>query len=120
MTFSLQWQNNRAALESSGVRIIEALKKGTNITANPGESPPLAPDIANRCFQQLAHSYEEEYGGFRDAPKFPSPGKFLVILGNILKLFPSSICWDVFAITSRKVQEIQWGKKYLAPGLYTL
>ncbi|MEQ2216698.1 hypothetical protein XENOCAPTIV_020677 [Xenoophorus captivus] len=74
MTF-VQWQYNRATLESSGQRIIDALKKGTTITANPGESPPLAPDVANRCFQQLAHSYEEEYGGFRDAPKFPSPGR---------------------------------------------
>lgn len=75
MTCVLKWQNNRPALESSGERIIEALKKGTTITANPDQSPPLAPDVANRCFQQLAHSYEEEYGGFRDAPKFPSPGR---------------------------------------------
>lgn len=75
VTIISQWQNNRTALESSGVRILEALKKGTSIAANPGESPPLAPDVANRCFQQLAHSYEEEYGGFRDAPKFPTPGR---------------------------------------------
>ncbi|XP_041670787.1 spermatogenesis-associated protein 20 [Cheilinus undulatus] len=68
-----QWENNRTALESSGDRIIEALKKGTAVDANPGESPPLAPDIAKRCFQQLAHSYEEEYGGFRESPKFPTP-----------------------------------------------
>lgn len=75
MTYDPQWQNNRPALESSGQRILEALKKGTAVAANPGESPPLAPDVANRCFQQLAHSYEEEYGGFRDAPKFPTPGR---------------------------------------------
>lgn len=75
MTYVLQWQNNRPALESSGERILDALKKGTAITADSGESPPLAPDVANRCFQQLAHSYEEEYGGFRDAPKFPTPGR---------------------------------------------
>lgn len=75
MTYAPQWQNNRPALESNGERIVEALKKGTAVSANQGESPPLAPDIANRCFQQLAHSYEEEYGGFRDAPKFPTPGR---------------------------------------------
>lgn len=74
MTCDPQWQNNRASLESSGERILDALKKGTAVAANPGESPPLAPDVANRCFQQLAHSYEEEYGGFREAPKFPTPG----------------------------------------------
>lgn len=70
-----QWQNNRPALESSGERILEALKKGTTINANPGETPPLAPDVAKNCFKQLANSYEEEYGGFRDAPKFPTPGR---------------------------------------------
>jgi len=70
-----QWQNNRPALESSGEKILEALKKGTAVAANPGEGPPPAPAVASRCFQQLAHSYEEEYGGFRDAPKFPTPGR---------------------------------------------
>lgn len=75
LTYDPQWQNNRPTLESSGDRILEALKKGTAVAANPGASPPLAPDVANRCFQQLAHSYEEEYGGFRDAPKFPTPGR---------------------------------------------
>ncbi|CAB1338156.1 unnamed protein product [Coregonus sp. 'balchen'] len=75
-----QWQDNREALESSGERVIEALKKGTSIAANPGETPPPAPDVANRCFVQLAHSYEEEYGGFRDAPKFPSPVNLMFLM----------------------------------------
>lgn len=76
--FFYQWQNNRPALESNGERILAALKKGTAIAADPGETPPPAPDVAKRCFQQLANSYEEEYGGFREAPKFPSPGRLRV------------------------------------------
>lgn len=68
-----QWQTNRETLESSGERVLEALRKGTAISASPGETLPPGPDVANRCYQQLAHSYEEEYGGFREAPKFPSP-----------------------------------------------
>ncbi|CAL8304566.1 unnamed protein product [Lota lota] len=75
-----QWQTNRSTLESSGERVMEALRKGTAIAANPGETPPLAPDVANRCFQQLAHSYEEEYGGFRDAPKFPTPVNLMFLM----------------------------------------
>uniref|UniRef100_A0A3P8QME6 Spermatogenesis-associated protein 20-like TRX domain-containing protein n=1 Tax=Astatotilapia calliptera TaxID=8154 RepID=A0A3P8QME6_ASTCA len=92
-----QWQNNRPALESSGERIIEALKKGTTITANAGQSPPLAPDVANRCFQQLAHSYEEEYGGFRDAPKFPSPVNLMFLMSY----------WTVNRSTSEGVEALQ-------------
>lgn len=68
-----QWQTNRETLESSGERVLEALRKGTAISASPGETLPPGPDVANRCYQQLAHSFEEEYGGFREAPKFPSP-----------------------------------------------
>ncbi|XP_014847017.1 PREDICTED: spermatogenesis-associated protein 20 isoform X1 [Poecilia mexicana] len=92
-----QWQNNRATLESSGEKIIDALKKATTITANPGESPPLAPDVANRCFQQLVHSYEEEYGGFKDAPKFPSPVNLMFLMSY----------WSVNCSTSEGVEALQ-------------
>uniref|UniRef100_A0A8C4F8C5 Spermatogenesis associated 20 n=1 Tax=Dicentrarchus labrax TaxID=13489 RepID=A0A8C4F8C5_DICLA len=84
-------------LQSSGERILEALKKGTAVAANPGESPPLAPDVANRCFQQLAHSYEEEYGGFRDAPKFPTPVNLMFLMSY----------WSVNRSTSEGVEALQ-------------
>ncbi|CAM4710434.1 unnamed protein product [Leuciscus chuanchicus] len=75
-----QWQSNRETLESSGVKVLEALRKGTEISASPGETLPFGPDVANRCYQQLAHSYEEEYGGFREAPKFPSPVNLMFLM----------------------------------------
>uniref|UniRef100_A0A8C4GSL2 Spermatogenesis associated 20 n=1 Tax=Dicentrarchus labrax TaxID=13489 RepID=A0A8C4GSL2_DICLA len=73
------------------------LQKGTAVAANPGESPPLAPDVANRCFQQLAHSYEEEYGGFRDAPKFPTPVNLMFLMSY----------WSVNRSTSEGVEALQ-------------
>ncbi|KAL1264475.1 hypothetical protein QQF64_004830 [Cirrhinus molitorella] len=75
-----QWQSNRETLESSGDRVLEALRKGTEISASPGETLPSGPGVANRCYQQLAHSYEEEYGGFREAPKFPSPVNLMFLM----------------------------------------
>uniref|UniRef100_A0A673M2T0 Spermatogenesis-associated protein 20-like TRX domain-containing protein n=1 Tax=Sinocyclocheilus rhinocerous TaxID=307959 RepID=A0A673M2T0_9TELE len=75
-----QWQSNRETLESSGERVLETLRKGTEISASPGETLPSGPDVANRCYQQLAHSYEEEYGGFREAPKFPSPVNLMFLM----------------------------------------
>ncbi|KAK5850445.1 hypothetical protein PBY51_001326 [Eleginops maclovinus] len=92
-----QWQNNRPALESNGERILEALKKGTAVSANPGEIPPPAPDVAQRCFQQLAHSYEEEYGGFRDAPKFPTPVNLMFLMSF----------WSVNRSSSEGVEALQ-------------
>uniref|UniRef100_A0A672LCU2 Spermatosis associated 20 n=1 Tax=Sinocyclocheilus grahami TaxID=75366 RepID=A0A672LCU2_SINGR len=74
------WQSNRETLESSGERVLEALRKGTEISASPGETLPSGPDVANRCYQQLARSYEEEYGGFREAPKFPSPVNLMFLM----------------------------------------
>ncbi|XP_063049964.1 spermatogenesis-associated protein 20 [Engraulis encrasicolus] len=75
-----QWRSNREALESSGERVLEALRKGTAIAASEEQTPPAAPLVANRCFQQLAHTYDEEYGGFRDAPKFPSPVNLMFLM----------------------------------------
>ncbi|XP_077407428.1 spermatogenesis-associated protein 20 [Vanacampus margaritifer] len=92
-----QWQNNRRNLESNGDRILEALKKNTAVAANPGESPPLAPDVAQRCFQQLAHSYEEEYGGFREAPKFPTPVNLMFLMSY----------WSVNGSTSEGLEALQ-------------
>nr|XP_040032589.1 spermatogenesis-associated protein 20 [Gasterosteus aculeatus aculeatus] len=92
-----QWQNNRPALESTGERILEELKKGTAVAAKPGESPPPAPEVANRCFQQLAHSYEEEYGGFRDAPKFPTPVNLMFLMSY----------WSVNRSTSEGVEALR-------------
>lgn len=37
--------------------------------------PPSAATTNSRCFQQLDESYDEEYGGFAEAPKFPTPGQ---------------------------------------------
>ncbi|KAG7506313.1 spermatogenesis-associated protein 20 isoform X1 [Solea senegalensis] len=92
-----QWQNNRPALESSGEKILEALKKGTAVAANPGESLPLAPDVANHCFQQLVQSYEEEYGGFKVAPKFPTPVNLMFLMSY----------WSVNRSTSEGVEALQ-------------
>ncbi|KAJ3607866.1 hypothetical protein NHX12_024917, partial [Muraenolepis orangiensis] len=75
-----QWQTNRSTLESSGERVMEALRKGAAIAANPEEAPPPAPGVANLCFKQLVQSYEEEYGGFRDAPKFPTPVNLMFLM----------------------------------------
>nr|XP_015211393.1 PREDICTED: spermatogenesis-associated protein 20 isoform X2 [Lepisosteus oculatus] len=68
-----QWKNNRDVLVTKSERILEALRRGTAITAKAGQMPPSCPDVMEKCFQQLASSYDEEYGGFSKFPKFPTP-----------------------------------------------
>lgn len=41
----------------------------------PGVSVPLV-EVGNKCVQQLARSYNKDYGGFSTAPKFPQPSIF--------------------------------------------
>uniref|UniRef100_A0A665XBJ0 Spermatogenesis associated 20 n=1 Tax=Echeneis naucrates TaxID=173247 RepID=A0A665XBJ0_ECHNA len=85
----------RLGLKTVLTRIMD--QKGITVTADTGESPPLATDVANRCFQQLAHSYVEEYGGFRHAPKFPTPVNLLFLMSY----------WSVNRSTSEGVKALQ-------------
>lgn len=75
-----QWRNNKAALESSGERVIEALKKSSTIAAGAEDTPPDAIAVARRCFRQLSNTYEEEYGGFGERPKFPTPVNLMFLM----------------------------------------
>lgn len=39
------------------------------------QSPPPSEEVMATCFQQLSNSYDEDYGGFSESPKFPTPGQ---------------------------------------------
>ncbi|XP_078081451.1 spermatogenesis-associated protein 20 isoform X2 [Mustelus asterias] len=71
-----QWKRNRSELTERSNKILTALQKGVTMGANKESVTPPCPQVMERCFQQLAHSYEDEYGGFRESPKFPSPVNF--------------------------------------------
>ncbi|GCB59783.1 hypothetical protein scyTo_0014016, partial [Scyliorhinus torazame] len=71
-----QWKRNRSELTERSNKILTALQKGVAMDATKEAVPPPCPEVMERCFQQLAHSYEDEYGGFRESPKFPSPVNF--------------------------------------------
>ncbi|KAK3529652.1 hypothetical protein QTP70_033717 [Hemibagrus guttatus] len=101
-----QWQNNREVLESSGERVMDALQKATAISAHSEQTLPAALNVSRRCFQQLAHSYEEEYGGFSDTPKFPTPGK-QTLGGSELNLMFLMSYWSVNRASSEGAEALQ-------------
>src|SRR5699024_6917931 len=43
-------------------------------------SQPLPDDILKQCYHQLSHRFDEQYGGFGDAPKFPIPHTLVFLL----------------------------------------
>lgn len=55
-------------------RVTTALLARSEISMGDRQLPPSAATMNSRCFQQLDEGYDEEYGGFAEAPKFPTPG----------------------------------------------
>ncbi|XP_067164391.1 spermatogenesis-associated protein 20 isoform X1 [Apteryx mantelli] len=68
-----QWKQNKDTLLESSQKIMEALLIQAEIRGQAQESPPPSEEVMGTCFQQLSKSYDEEYGGFSEFPKFPTP-----------------------------------------------
>ncbi|MFO8055510.1 MAG: thioredoxin domain-containing protein [Bacteroidales bacterium] len=70
------WENEREKLLESGKEVVHALQDITD------EAPGNKVDnkILMRAYNQLAMRYEEKYGGFNEAPKFPSPHNLYFLL----------------------------------------
>ncbi|XP_048343624.1 spermatogenesis-associated protein 20 isoform X2 [Sphaerodactylus townsendi] len=67
-----QWKRNRASLLENSQKIMSALLARTDVGVRGEEVPPSSQEVTTRCFQQLLESYDEEYGGFSESPKFPT------------------------------------------------
>ena len=69
------WQNSPDQIISSADKVIAALNQDNN--APSGE---LQETIFDKCFNHLNANFDERYGGFGDAPKFPSVQTLLFLL----------------------------------------
>jgi uncharacterized protein YyaL (SSP411 family) len=72
------WKSNRNAIDEQGEKVIQSLR---NYTALPPAGTFLNSETAKQAFRQILRTYDPEYGGFSDAPKFPRP----VILNFLLR-----------------------------------
>ncbi|MEM8488695.1 MAG: thioredoxin domain-containing protein [Bacteroidota bacterium] len=64
------WTEKRDDVLASARQNVAALDQAST-WHEAGQGP--APGVLDFAFQQLAEEYDETYGGFREAPKFPSP-----------------------------------------------
>lgn len=71
-----KWRNEKAKIIKSADDITESIKSFT--IEGPGED--LKKDISDSAFNQFKSSFDEKYGGFGRAPKFPSPHNFMFLL----------------------------------------
>jgi uncharacterized protein YyaL (SSP411 family) len=65
------WKADHARILAHGATVIEQLRDYASAT-KAGETKPSEAMLINGI-SSFAHSYDEEWGGFGDAPKFPRP-----------------------------------------------
>ncbi len=70
------WMNRRREILDSAEKITAFLRQTSE--AEPGEE--LGESILRLAYQQLAERFDEQYGGFGGAPKFPTPHNLLFML----------------------------------------
>lgn len=81
-----QWATDEAKVRKSGSAIVSVLQKNVALPKpdadEDGDGSSRDGDIlppgqsAGKCLAQLSRSYEPQYGGFSEAPKFPQPSNF--------------------------------------------
>ncbi|XP_049854444.1 spermatogenesis-associated protein 20 [Schistocerca gregaria] len=73
-TLKIQWEGNRQKFSDSGRKVVEILKRASALDAASSAVPK--PECIEKCFQQLAKSFDSKNGGFSESPKFPQPVNF--------------------------------------------
>ncbi|XP_018318955.1 spermatogenesis-associated protein 20, partial [Agrilus planipennis] len=72
-----QWKSRQSMIKQSGKHTVEVLKKvyeRDQVSSLKLNVPSI--DNCDRCLAQLIRNYDDEYGGFSVAPKFPQPSNF--------------------------------------------
>ncbi|HET6528393.1 MAG TPA: thioredoxin domain-containing protein, partial [Balneolaceae bacterium] len=70
------WQNEPEKITQSSSEIIDAFQKSTSFESGDR----LQNDILDEAFNQYERQFDEQYGGFGSAPKFPSPQNLMLLL----------------------------------------
>ena len=72
------WTSDRDRLEESAARIKTAMEEMIASRADPAADVPGAEGV-ERAVDSLRQSFDEEWGGFGPAPKFPSPANLFLL-----------------------------------------
>jgi uncharacterized protein len=67
------WTNRRSTVLESGKKIYDFLIESAT---PPASNIPVTVQVLTDCFNHFERSFDNTYGGFSDAPKFPRPSIF--------------------------------------------
>jgi uncharacterized protein YyaL (SSP411 family) len=73
----LQWHNNQDDILHTGDQIVMLMKHRFD---NIAETKIVSKDIINMAITQFNQSFDHDYGGFSNEPKFPSPHNLMFLL----------------------------------------
>jgi uncharacterized protein len=62
------WENRRDEVETQSARLVDHIGAATKLEAS---SDPISGDLLRNASETLAQAFDDEYGGFGGAPKFP-------------------------------------------------
>ncbi|CAH0564649.1 unnamed protein product [Brassicogethes aeneus] len=72
-----EWRTKQSAVLHSGKYSLDVLRKVAEKELSGGQKIEVpGVEAAQKCLLQLSTSYEDDFGGFSTAPKFPQPSNF--------------------------------------------
>jgi uncharacterized protein YyaL (SSP411 family) len=98
------WHTERQRLEQDAAAIIKALDR--HLVPQPGQLP--GPELLQDAFLQLAEMYDELWGGFGNAPKFPMP----VYLSFLLRFWKRTGTADALSMVEHSLRMLRQGGVY--------
>ncbi len=72
-----EWSNNRNDIIDTGNKITQIMKRKFEGQSDKGT---VTKDLVNLAVSQLKQSFDHDYGGFGNEPKFPTPHNLLFLL----------------------------------------
>jgi len=95
------WKNRQKDVLESAENMTTALQSMEK--EKPGEI--LDAGVLDKAYRELAQRFDETYGGFSGAPKFPTPHNFLFLL----RYWRRSGRPEALKMVEKTLQEIRWG-----------
>lgn len=106
LTIHEKWENKRAELLQSADEVISFLDK-SNVTEDNmvGSSMTLDGQIVETAVSIYKHIFDDKYGGFGEAPKFPTPHNLLFLMNY----YEKSRDKDVIKMVEKTLQQMYRG-----------
>ncbi|HJQ72383.1 MAG TPA: thioredoxin domain-containing protein, partial [Actinomycetota bacterium] len=82
------WRDRRDDVERQGSQVVEAISRTISVV---GSEEPLTDEISTSALAELRGAYDERWGGFGGAPKFPQPMTLEFVLRMAVRGKPDAL-----------------------------